>query len=229
MAREAAARLAEGVAVGPRAQLASLLESPGILVGMEFDPMSGESPVVREAGVGDAAAIAALQVRSWKAAYRAIVPDAFLDDLAEDAWLERWTEQLTGVEREGIHQLVSTDGRDGPPHAVAVCGPAIEPTAELTAQLYVLYADPSSWGRGHGGALLRRVHELLAADAHARALLWVAAANHRSIGFYEHHGWARDGETQREEVAGVTFHEVRMVRSLTDRPTQTMNGSDTDA
>jgi GNAT superfamily N-acetyltransferase len=199
------------------------------LFSVEIDLMSGEGPVVREAGAGDAAAIAALQVRSWQTAYRGIVPDAFLDDLAEDAWLERWTEQLTGVEREGIHQLVSTDGRDGPPHAVAVCGPAIEPTVELTAQLYVLYADPSSWGRGHGGGLLRRVHELLAADGHARALLWVAAANHRSIGFYEHHGWAQDGGTQREEVAGATFDEVRMVRSLIERPTETMNGSDADA
>lgn len=178
--------------------------------------MSGEGPVVREAEASDAAAIAALQVRSWQAAYRAIVPDAFLDDLAEDVWLERWTGQLTEPGREGIHQLVSTDGRDGPPRAVAVCGPAIEPTAELTAQLYVLYADPSSWGRGHGGALLRRVHELLAADGHAGALLWVAAANDRSIGFYEHHGWAQDGLTQREEVAAATFDEVRMVRNLAD-------------
>jgi hypothetical protein len=30
------------------------------------------------------------------------------------------------------------------------------------------------------------------------------------------HGWARDGETQREEVAGATFDEVRMVWDLTD-------------
>jgi hypothetical protein len=42
----------------------------------------------------------------------------------------------------------------------------------------------------------------------------VAADNDRSIGFYEHHGWARDGETQREEVAGAIFDEVRMVRQL---------------
>ncbi len=112
--------------------------------------------------------------------------------------------------------MVSTDAWGGPPRAVAVCGPAIEPAAELTAQLYVLYADPSSWGRGHGGALLRRVHELLAADGHAGALLWVAAANARSIGFYEHHGWAQDGPTQREEVAAATFDEVRMVRNLAD-------------
>ncbi|MFA9429451.1 N-acetyltransferase family protein [Egicoccus sp. AB-alg2] len=178
--------------------------------------MRGEGPFVREAEVGDAAAIAALQVRSWQAAYRGIVPDAVLDHLTEDAWRQRWIDQLTGAGRDGVHRLVSSDAVDGPARAVAACGPALVPSVALTAQLYVLYADPPSWGRGHGGALLRRVHELLAADGHAGALLWVAAANDRSIGFYEHHGWARDGETQREEVAGATFDEARMVRDLAD-------------
>lgn len=178
--------------------------------------MDREGPVVRPAEAGDAAAIAALQVRSWQTAYRGIVPDAFLDDLAEDAWLERWTEALTGEGRKGVHQLVSAAAEDGPPRAVAGCGPAREPTAGVTAELYVLYADPPSWGRGHGSALLRRVHELLAADGHAGALLWVAADNARSIGFYERHGWTMDGETKREEVAGATFDEIRMVRELTD-------------
>ncbi len=177
--------------------------------------MNGGGPVVRKAKVSDAAAIAALQVRSWRAAYRGIVPDGFLDDLTEDAWLERWIAQLSTAGREGVHQLVSTEAPDAPPCAVAVCGPAMEPTAELTGQLYVLYADPSSWGRGHGRALLHRVHELLAADGHSGAMLWVAADNARSIEFYEHHGWAKDGETQREEVAGAIFDEARMVRELT--------------
>lgn len=181
---------------------------------MELDLMNSTSPVIRRATTTDAAAIAALQVRSWKVAYRGIVPDALLDDLAEDAWLARWLGQLTAVGREGVHQLVSIDGRDGRPRAVAACGPAMEPTAEFTGQLYVLYADPPSWSQGHGGALLSRVHELLAADGHSGALLWVAAENHRSIGFYEHHGWTEDGEAQREEVAGATFDEVRMVRIL---------------
>jgi GNAT superfamily N-acetyltransferase len=176
--------------------------------------VNGGGPVIRNAKAGNAAAVAALQVRSWKAAYRGIVPDSFLDELSEDAWLERWNDQLSAPGREGIHQLVSTEAPDAPPCAVAVCGPAMEPTVELTGQLYVLYADPAEWGRGHGAALLRRVHELLAAEGHTGALLWVAADNARSIGFYEHHGWARDGETQREEVAGAIFDEVRMVRQL---------------
>jgi ribosomal protein S18 acetylase RimI-like enzyme len=176
--------------------------------------VNDDRPVVREAQASDAAAIAALQVRSWQRAYRGIVPDAFLDELAEDAWLERWTDALTSGRRQDVQQLVSADGSDGPACAVAACGPAIEPTAAETAELYLLYTDPSAWGRGHGSALLRRVHELLAADGYRGALLWVAAENSRSIAFYERHGWTSDGGTKREEVAGAMFDEIRMVREL---------------
>lgn len=176
--------------------------------------MIRNTPVVRGANISDAAAVAALQVRAWKAAYRGIVPDAFLDGLGEDSWIERWTDQLAAAGREGLHQLVSTDARNGSPRAVAACGPALQPMTSSTGQLYVLYTDPTVWGRGHGSALLRRVHEVLAADGHSCAVLWVAADNARSIGFYEHRGWRRDGEAQREEVAGAIFDELRMVRDL---------------
>lgn len=176
--------------------------------------MDEAAPFVRPATPEDAAEIAALQVRSWKVAYRGIVPDTFLDDLAEDAWLERWITQLTATVRPGIHRLVSTDGHDGPPRAVALCGPAMAPVDGLTGQLYVLYTDPPFWGQGHGGALMSTIDDMLAADGHAGAMLWVAAGNDPSIAFYEHHGWSRDGATQREEVAGAMFDEIRMVRRL---------------
>lgn len=167
---------------------------------------------VREAVLGDAAAIAALQVRSWQRAYRGLVPDEFLDGLADDSWLERWRNSLGRPPRQGVHQIVATV--DGTAVTIGGAGPALEPTHELTGQLYVLYTDPAHWGAGHGSAVLERIHRRLAADGHERAQLWVAAGNDRSIGFYEHHGWSRDGTTQREEVAGATFDEVRMVRDL---------------
>ena len=139
-----------------------MTDTPGTRPGASAG--AGTGPVVREAAAGDAAAIAALQARSWQAAYRGIAPDAFLDALTEDTWLGRWTDALGGAPRDEVHQLVSTAGPDGPPRAVAVCGPAFEPS-----------------GSRNG-----------------------------------HHGWARDGATQREDVAGATFDEVRMVRGLTD-------------
>lgn len=170
-------------------------------------------PRVRDALIGDAEAIAALQVRSWQRAYRGIVPDDFLDGLDDDSWLDRWRSMLGQPPRDGVHQLVATV--EDQPVTIGGAGPALEPSHDLTAQLYVLYTHPDHWGDGHGGAVLAEVHRRLAADGHSRAQLWVAAGNQRSISFYEHHGWALDGATKREEVAGATFDEARMVRDLT--------------
>ncbi|MEU6929538.1 hypothetical protein AB0A05_10295 [Streptomyces sp. NPDC046374] len=36
---------------------------------------------IREAAPSDAAAVAAVHIRSWRAAYRGLVPDAYLDSL----------------------------------------------------------------------------------------------------------------------------------------------------
>lgn len=170
------------------------------------------APYVRAAVPADAAAIAALQVRSWRVAYRGLVPDDFLDRLTEDAWLARW-QQMLASPRAGIHHLVSCDG-DGAVVAVAGCGEAPEPSGRATGQLFVIYADPAVWGQGHGHALLEEVRDRLAADGHAAALLWVAARNARTIRWYEAHGWSLDGVTQTEEVAGAVFDETRMVREL---------------
>lgn len=169
-------------------------------------------PHVRDAVLGDAAAVAAVQVRSWRRAYRGIAPDDFLDGLADDTWLERWTTALAQPPRDGVHRLVAT--HEDRVVAIGAAGPALEPSHDRTGQLYVLYTDPDHWGHGHGGAVLREVHRRLAADGHQGAQLWVAAANQDSIGFYEHLGWSRDGATQREELHGTTFDEVRMVRDL---------------
>lgn len=171
-------------------------------------------PTIRDATADDAAAIAALQVRSWKRAYRGIAPDDYLDELTDDTWLERWDEDLSDQPDEGFHQLVSCRQDDERPVAVAVAGPARDAEDDLTAQLYLLYADPDAWGQGHGSALLREVHHRLDEDGHARAQLWVAAENARTIAIYEHHGWRRDGTRDRGEVHGVEIDEVRMVRDL---------------
>lgn len=169
--------------------------------------------MLRDARPADAAAVAAVQARSWARAYRGIVPDDYLDALDDETWRQGWVDGWASPPRDGVHRLVSTDD-EGTVVAFAVCGPAIAPRPDASAQLYVLYADPAVWGAGHGGALLREVHRRLADDGHAAAELWVAAENQRSIAIYEHVGWVRDGASQVEDVRGVEIEEVRMVRAL---------------
>jgi GNAT superfamily N-acetyltransferase len=167
---------------------------------------------VRDAVLGDAEAMSKVQARSWRVAYRGIAPDDFLDELADDAWVARWSQWLGRTPPPGAHRLVAT--RDGHVLSVGACGPAHEPLDDCTGELYLLYTDPDHWGHGLGSAVLRAVHRRLAAAGHGGAVLWVAADNEHSIGFYRRLGWELDGATRQEEVSGVTFDAARMVRSL---------------
>jgi hypothetical protein len=49
---------------------------------------------VRRAVAGDARAIAEVQVAGWEAAYRGLVPDAFLDAFTVEVRTARWVELL---------------------------------------------------------------------------------------------------------------------------------------
>lgn len=169
-------------------------------------------PQVRDAVLDDAAAMSTVQARSWRVAYRGIAPDDFLDELADDAWVERWSQWLGRTPPPGAHRLVATGA--GRVLSVGACGPAHEPTGDLSGELYLLYTDPDHWGRGFGTAILLEAHRRLEAAGHGGAMLWVAADNERSIGFYRHLGWELDGATKQEEVSGITFDVARMVRRL---------------
>lgn len=168
---------------------------------------------VRRAVAGDAEATARVNLRSWRAAYRGLVPDESLDSFELEEWVERHRRQLASPVPAGVHRLVSVD-EDDEVRAIANAGPAREPVGEATGQLYLLYADPDAWGEGHGFALIEEVHRLLREGGHAGALLWVAEGNTRSIEWYERQGWTADGATATEEIQGVVFDEVRMVRDL---------------
>jgi hypothetical protein len=49
---------------------------------------------LRRATPEDAAALAAVEVRSWRAAYRGLMPDAFLDGLSEAEKTAAWRQNL---------------------------------------------------------------------------------------------------------------------------------------
>ena len=61
-------------------------------------------------------------------------------------------------------------------------------------ELRRLFVDPAVQGRGVGGDLLRIAETELVRAGTGSAHLWTPDAS-RAIGFYEAHGWGRDGRT----------------------------------
>ncbi|MEU9699454.1 GNAT family N-acetyltransferase [Streptomyces sp. NPDC047981] len=172
---------------------------------------------IRAALPEDAAAIARVHVRSWQAAYRGLLPRAYLDALDVEERAAVWAERLGGVGAPGV--FVATEEVSGP--VVGFCcfrgrpgggSDDLDPLA--TGEIAALYALPEVWGTGVGRRLLAASEEALAADGFRDAALWVLADNARGRRFYEAAGWRPDGTVTQDTTAGRTLDELRYRRRL---------------
>ncbi|MEV4939365.1 GNAT family N-acetyltransferase [Streptomyces zaomyceticus] len=170
---------------------------------------------MREAHPEDAAAIAAVHVLSWRAAYRDLLPGPFLDSLDIEERAAGWRARLTAPDRPTV--LVAT-GSGGRVRAFSCFrawrGEEFDPGT--TAELAALYSLPEVWGTGVGRALLSESTRALVTAGFRTAALWVFAGNARARRFYEAAGWRPDGEAVREETGGRVLEELRYRRDLFD-------------
>jgi GNAT superfamily N-acetyltransferase len=158
---------------------------------------------VRPAQPGEGSRLGEIYLSSGRAAWaRHLSPVglAGVTSPAED-W-ERW------ISDPDVIVLVAE--RRGQAAAVAVLCRSTDPDSDpaLVAMLDKLYAEPSSWRRGLGRALVDGAMEELRGRRFQEVTLWTAEWN-ASRGFYEALGWSFDGATREKTFAGGTFTEVR--------------------
>lgn len=141
----------------------------------------------RDAGPEDAQAIAALHAESWRAHYRGILPDAYLDGevLAERQAV--WRKAL-GAPRAG--QLVMVAVQQATLAGFVAIVREGEP--DFGAEIENLHVRPGLHGRGLGRRLLGAAVGRLAADGVTSACLWVFDANEAAIRFYRRLGGTPD-------------------------------------
>ena len=171
--------------------------------------------VIREARIGDEEQIARVHVAAWRAAYRGMMPDAFLDALSEDDRAKRWRERFENPPGGKRRIVVALDGGDAIVGFAGV-GPAREGAGDR-GELYMINLAPAAWGRGIASALLDQCVKDLSAFGHREAILWVLRQNSRARRFYEREGWTHEGD-RRDTIteSGFTFEvdELRYVRAL---------------
>ena len=157
---------------------------------------------VRPARPEDAAAIAAVHVRTWQVAYEHVFGADRLAALDEQlpVRVERWQRLL----REEVGVWVAED--DGRIVGFAGIGPSRDAGGE--GELYSIYVLPEAWGSGAGGALMAAARDALLA-AYPVSILWVLDDNPRARRFYEREGWAADGGRKTDTFLGVEVTEVR--------------------
>jgi GNAT superfamily N-acetyltransferase len=154
---------------------------------------------VRSATVTDAAAIARVNVQSWREAYGHFLSPQFLAAMSVEQFATRWATLI------GEGTVMHVAEVDGDVRGYSLARASEEPEAPRSLLLSGLYQLASMHGSGSGRALLD------AAIGDAPAYLWVAELNARARAFYERNGFVLDGERKTAE-RWEDLVELRMVR-----------------
>ena len=172
------------------------------------------SVLVRPAVEADAGAIASIHVRGWQAAYKGIVPAAYLAGLSIEERTRTWAAGISaGAMPDGGNIYVAES--DGAVLGWLTCGPSRDEGAPAgVGELHGIYVDPEIWGAGAGSALMDFCVGELRVRGYTHATLWVLADNVAARAWYERRGWAFDGTHTTFTVAGQELDECRHARSL---------------
>ena len=147
---------------------------------------------IRPAAVADARAIAQVRVDAWRATYRGMIPDAYLDGMSVDASETLWLRVLSAPNRVAA-VFVAED-------ATGIVGFAsghrlAEPKLGFDAELSAVYLAPSAQRAGTGARMVATVAATLSSLGATGLIAWVIAANRRARAFYE----ALGGELLQEQ------------------------------
>ncbi len=144
---------------------------------------------IRPAHAVDAPAIAAINVETWRAAYRGQMPDAVLDGLNVERSTAAWTKQigepaglvLVAVAEEaviGYCLLIPSRDQDANPQSVG--------------EIAAIYVQPRHWRQGAGRALSAGALAPARERGCQTVTLWVLASNNAAHCFYEKMGFRPD-------------------------------------
>jgi ribosomal protein S18 acetylase RimI-like enzyme len=156
----------------------------------------------------DARAIAEVHVRSWRAAYRGVVADEFLDSLDVD----RRVEMIEGVIRDESKGLLVAE-QDGHVAGFSMLAASYD---EGWGEVLAIYASPDYWGVGVGYELMAASVEWLQEQGYQRAMLMVLEDNPRARTFYERQGWSLGKRIRIENIGGRDLTEVRYEKDPLD-------------
>mgnify|MGYP005821019611 CR=1 FL=1 len=161
--------------------------------------------MIRPAAISDALAIAQVHVDTWRATFKGIVPQAYLDAMAYDERGAMWHRTLSEPKASSTFVAVEDDRVVG----FAGCGPVRQPIGECVGELYALYVSPEAQGRSHG----RHLYEACLSNLRKRSLtpgvVWVFPSN-PAVQFYEKMGGVKSFDHS-ISIGGETLAEIGLL------------------
>ncbi len=151
---------------------------------------------------------------SWQAAYRGLLPQAYLDALDPAQRVSQWERIVPAAGPAGGGTLVADAG--GRLAGFVSYGPARDDDADSrrAGEIYAIYLAPVGWDEETGRQLMAAALGRLGGAGSGQVILWALGSNTRARRFYEAGGWHDDGAVKHDDSFGVPVTEVRYRRSL---------------
>lgn len=165
---------------------------------------------LRNAQPTDAAILSRIHAASWRAGYRGLLDQTYLDSIDDDRWTTLFHQWLC---EDVTRALLAVNGQQsagcifyGP--ARNELYPAYRPGWGEIISMYVL---PVHWRCGCGRALMAEALARLRQAEMTGCFLWVLRENCRARDFYEAMGFSATEETIAVPLGGAELVDVRYV------------------
>ncbi|MBP1996684.1 GNAT family N-acetyltransferase [Paenibacillus eucommiae] len=166
---------------------------------------------IRWACINDCHDLSIVHLESYRAAYRGIMPDDFLNKMTlEDRSLHVQNLLKTSAKRIAILRV------DGATIGYAEVGKCEDKDLDETwVEIFAIYLLKEYSGRGFGSHLMGWVLDKVLELGHSRASLWVLKENTDAIKFYEKLDFKSDG-TERVIKRGKTLVQMRFQKLISN-------------
>ncbi len=153
----------------------------------------------------DRSEISGIYEKSWKNAYRGIVPDSYLDSIPAG----RWASKVDNPEWKTL--VFVQDGR-----LIGTCSYCASRFEEYIGygEIISIYFLPECTGKGYGRQLLERAVSELKKDGYSDVHLWVLEENLNARAFYSKLGFEKTDSVIEDEIGGKKLKEISLVRRI---------------
>lgn len=165
--------------------------------------------LVRVAEIKDASQLAKIHVETWQCAYKGQIPEDYLSSLSVEQRTKRWEEILNNPKSESKTFVAELNNHVVGFTSIGPCKD--EDMSSKTGELWSIYVDKNSMGKGVGSALMKKGLGSLKEQGYKKATLWVLTSNEKTRKWYESKGWRVEGKVKNEQSRGFDIHETRYI------------------
>lgn len=151
--------------------------------------------------------ISSIYEKSWKYAYKGIIPQDYLDSIPTGRWADN-------IHKAGRKNLVMIE--DGLMIGTAAFCQSRWKKYSNYGEIVSIYFLPEYIGKGYGRLLLNKCMEELKQCGFGKVLLWVLEDNHRARSFYEKNGFRCFEVFMEDHIGGKELREILYVNLQVD-------------